>query len=117
MTKLLDKAFARAARLDPEQQDRLARRLLAELSDRGKAGGEQTATYQAVQPAAVLDPLAIKNLLKQAILELMTEQGDVFRELLLEAIEDAAMVRAIDEGMATPEVDREQVFAALRAGS
>ncbi|HNR96395.1 MAG TPA: hypothetical protein PKJ21_10620 [Anaerolineae bacterium] len=67
MTKLLDKAFARAARLDPQQQDELARWLLARIA--------------------------------------------------AEEREDAALVRAIDEGMTSSLVSREEVMARLQGGS
>lgn len=45
--------------------------------------------------------------------EALVEQRALLREIIEEVIEDIAMSRAIDEGMKTPPVSREEVFAVL----
>jgi hypothetical protein len=46
----------------------------------------------------------IKDLLKQAILELLEERQSLFQELITEAIEDLALLNAIREGETTETV-------------
>ena len=55
----------------------------------------------------------IKELFKSAILEVLEERGDLLREALAEAIEDLALVRAIEEGQNTETVTRDEVFTLL----
>ena len=55
----------------------------------------------------------IKEAFKSAIVEVLQERKDLIREIIDEIIEDAAFSRAIDEGVATPKVSREQVFELL----
>jgi hypothetical protein len=52
-------------------------------------------------------------LLKQAILELLEERQDIFRQLVVEAIEDLALINAIKEGEATETVSREEILQIL----
>ena len=55
----------------------------------------------------------LKDAVKAALVEVLVEQRTLVREIIEEVIEDIAMPRAIDEGMATPVVSREEVFAVL----
>lgn len=55
----------------------------------------------------------IKEAFKSAIVEVLQERKDLIREIIDEIIEDAAFSRAIDEGIASPKVTREQVFEVL----
>jgi hypothetical protein len=55
----------------------------------------------------------IKELFKSAIVEVLEERGDLLREALAEAIEDVALVRAIDDGMNTGRITRDEVFTLL----
>jgi Asp-tRNA(Asn)/Glu-tRNA(Gln) amidotransferase C subunit len=55
----------------------------------------------------------IKDLLKQAILELLEERQDIFRQLVAEAMEDLALINAIKEGEATETVSREEILQIL----
>lgn len=59
-----------------------------------------------------MDDVHIKNLFKQAIIELLHERRDVFIDLFADA-EDIAMKTAIEEGMETELVSREAVFDIL----
>ena len=55
----------------------------------------------------------IKELFKSAILEILEERGDLLREALAEAIEDIALVRAIEDGESTETIARDEVFNLL----
>ena len=55
----------------------------------------------------------VRELLKQAILELLEERQDLFRELLTEAIEDLGLINAIKEGEATSDVSKSEILSIL----
>jgi hypothetical protein len=60
-----------------------------------------------------LDEVQIKSLFKQAVLELLQEERDLIYELFVEALEDVALARAIEEGEASEPVSRAEVFQVL----
>jgi hypothetical protein len=60
-----------------------------------------------------LDEAQIKELFKQAVLEVFQEQKDVFSDLLMEVVEDLALINAIKEGEASEMVSRDDVFQLL----
>jgi len=55
----------------------------------------------------------IKDLLKQAILELLEERQDLFHELFADAVEDLALINAIREGEATEVVSKSEILHIL----
>ena len=55
----------------------------------------------------------LKTLLKVAIIEILQEQKEVFTDLIVEAMEDIALVKAIEEGKSTEIVSREAIFNIL----
>lgn len=55
----------------------------------------------------------IKELFKSAIIEVLEEHGDLLRQALAEAIEDIALVRAIEDGENTETITRDEVFTLL----
>lgn len=57
----------------------------------------------------------IKELFKQAILEVLQERKDWFYDLFAEVIEDFALARAIREGEIEETVSREEVFRTLES--
>jgi hypothetical protein len=57
-----------------------------------------------------LDPNQVNSLFKQSIQELIRDQRDLFVELFAEAIEDLALVKAIEEGEGSESVSREAIF-------
>ena len=59
------------------------------------------------------DAVPIKELIKQAMVEVIQEQKDFFSDLFANAIEDTALVNAIKEGEKTETVIREEVFQIL----
>jgi len=60
-----------------------------------------------------IDSVKIKELFKQAIIEAMEEKKEVVHDLLVEAMEDLAMIHAIQEGEETEPVSRDEVFKIL----
>jgi hypothetical protein len=61
-----------------------------------------------------LDSNQLKELLKTALIEILQDQKDVFTDIIFEAMEDIAMVKAIEEGKSTKTVSREAIFKILR---
>jgi hypothetical protein len=55
----------------------------------------------------------LKDMVKAAMAEALVEQRALLRDIIEEVIEDMALSRAIDEGMTTPVVSRDEVLAAL----
>lgn len=62
---------------------------------------------------ANLDREDFKRTVKDALVELLTEEPPVLRDLLAEAVEDAVLADAIREGRATPMTNREAVLRVL----
>jgi hypothetical protein len=60
-----------------------------------------------------LDDPRLKQLFKTAVLEVLEERRDLFRELIVEALEDIALTRAIEAGQRTTESARDEVFSVL----
>lgn len=63
--------------------------------------------------SSLTDDTRIKDLFKQAMLELLTERRDDFYELFSEALEDILMVSAIREGENSETVSKTEVLRAL----
>ncbi len=63
-----------------------------------------------------LSETQIKDLMKAAILEIFQERRDLFQDLIAEALEDIALVKAIDEGKDSKSVSREAIFEILESG-
>jgi hypothetical protein len=55
----------------------------------------------------------LKQLMKSAIAEVLEERRDWMRGIVDEALEDIALQRAIDEGLESHTVSRDEVFAYL----
>jgi vacuolar-type H+-ATPase subunit D/Vma8 len=64
-----------------------------------------------------LDEGRIKELMKQAMLELLKEKRDLIYDVFAEVIEDLALTNAIKEGESTESVKREEVFQTLEGVS
>ncbi len=63
-----------------------------------------------------MDDAKLKTLLKTAVAEVLEERRDLVRDAVAEAIEDIAMVHAINEGSRSAQVSRATVFKLLRKG-
>jgi hypothetical protein len=55
----------------------------------------------------------VKDLFKQALLEILQEERELFYDLFAEIIEDMALVKAIKAGEESEVVSRDEVFALL----
>jgi hypothetical protein len=60
-----------------------------------------------------LDDARIKELFKQALLEVLQERKDLLYEVFAEVVEDFAMTKAIEEGAATGSATRKEVRRVL----
>ena len=59
------------------------------------------------------DSEQVKDLFKQALLEILQEERELFYDLFAEIIEDMALVKAIKAGEESEVVSRDEVFALL----
>jgi hypothetical protein len=62
---------------------------------------------------ASLTPDQIKNLIKAALVEVFEERRDLLHDAVETALEDIGLVRAIQDGLNTELVEREEVFKLL----
>jgi hypothetical protein len=62
----------------------------------------------------LVDDNKLKDLLKQAIIEVIEEKREAVHDIRMEMMEDAALMRAIQEGENSGEADREEIFGILR---
>ncbi len=60
-----------------------------------------------------VDEDRIKDLLKQAIVELLEEREDLLTDVFVEALEEVAMANAIKEGEGTQSVSRSEISKVL----
>ncbi|MBI4473187.1 MAG: hypothetical protein HY646_10990 [Acidobacteria bacterium] len=56
----------------------------------------------------------LKKLLKAAVVEVLEERRDLVRDALADAVEDIALVRAIEAGSRSKAINRAEVFKILR---
>ncbi len=63
-----------------------------------------------------LDETKLKEILKTAVAEVFEERREFVKELFEEAMEDIAFARAIDEGLSTETITRDDVFNLLEDG-
>jgi len=62
---------------------------------------------------ATFDEERLKELLKSALAEALEEHRDLVREIVEETVEDIALARAIEQGLGSQPVSREEVFGIL----
>ena len=55
-----------------------------------------------------------KQTLKEALAEALSEQRDLLREVFLEALEDFALIEAIQKGKKSARASRDEVLGLLR---
>ncbi|HMG76674.1 MAG TPA: hypothetical protein VK582_24570 [Pyrinomonadaceae bacterium] len=63
--------------------------------------------------ATSIDEAKLKDLLKSALAEVLEERREFVKEIIEEAMEDIALARAINEGVGTDTVSRQEVFTIL----
>ena len=61
-----------------------------------------------------LDEKQFKALLKQTLIELFEERSDIFSVIVIEALEDIGLAKAIREGRKNGFVDKEKIDAILK---
>lgn len=61
----------------------------------------------------IIDEGRIKELFKEALVEVLEERKELLHELLSEVIEDIALARAIQEGEDTVPVSKQEVLKLL----
>ena len=62
---------------------------------------------------ALADDNKLKNLIKQAIIEAIEEKKDVVHDILVNALEDVAMIHAIQDGEDSGSASRDEIFGIL----
>ncbi|MFN2455771.1 MAG: hypothetical protein ABR577_16295 [Pyrinomonadaceae bacterium] len=65
--------------------------------------------------AATIDEEKLKDLLKSALVEALEENRDLVQEIVEEAMEDIALRRAIEQGLGSASISRDEVFASLES--
>jgi hypothetical protein len=60
------------------------------------------------------DDQRTKDLFKQAMLELLEERKDLFYDLFAEVVEDTILAGAIQEGVSSESVNREEIMQILK---
>jgi len=63
--------------------------------------------------AATFDEEKLKDLLKTALVEALEEHRDLVQDIVEEAMEDFALARAIEQGLTSQSVSRDEVFAII----
>ncbi len=61
----------------------------------------------------LIDDNKLKDLMKQAIIEAIEEKKDVVHDIFVEAMEDVAMIRAIQDGENSGLANRNEIFGIL----
>ena len=61
----------------------------------------------------LIDDGKLKQLLKEALIEAIEEKRNIFHDMIVDAVEDIAMVRAIQEGENTETVSKQEIFNIL----
>jgi len=61
----------------------------------------------------LIDDGKLKQLLKEAFVEAIEEKMNIFQDMIVDAVEDIAMVRSIQEGEDTETVSKQEVFNML----
>jgi len=56
----------------------------------------------------------LKEILKEALIEVLEERRDLIQGLVEEALEDVALARAIEQGEGTDTVSRDEVFKLMK---
>ncbi len=65
---------------------------------------------------ATIDEEKLKDLLKSALVEALEEHRDLVQDIVGEAMEDIALAHAIEQGLGSESVSRDEVFAILEGG-
>jgi hypothetical protein len=61
----------------------------------------------------VIDDQTLRDLLKEALIEVLQERPELLRDMIAEAVEEIGLARAIREGERTAVVDKDAVLKTL----
>ena len=61
----------------------------------------------------VIDDQTLRDLLKEALIEVLQERPELLRDMIAEAVEEIGLARAIREGESTAVVDKDAVLKTL----
>ena len=61
----------------------------------------------------LIDDGKLKQLLKEALIEAIEEKRNLFYDLIVDAVEEIAIVRAIQEGEDTETISKQEIFNIL----
>jgi hypothetical protein len=61
----------------------------------------------------VMDEGRLKQVFKEALTEMLEEKQNLFHDIVMDAMEDIALSRAIEEGHASGKATRQEVFDIL----
>lgn len=62
---------------------------------------------------ATVDEERLKDILKSALIEALEEHRELVQDIVEEALEDLALARAVEQGLGSEPVSRDEVFAIL----
>jgi len=65
----------------------------------------------------LIDDSRLKQLLKEAVIEALEEKKTIFHDLMLEAMEDMALVHAIKEGEDTETISKKEILNILEGNA
>ena len=65
----------------------------------------------------LIDDSRLKQLLKEAVIEALEEKKNIFHDLMLEAMEDMALVHAIKEGEDTETISKQELLNILEGNA
>ena len=63
--------------------------------------------------ATTIDDDKLRELVKAALVDALQERRDMVKEIFTEALEDIGLVKAIDEGLSSGSITRDEVFQLL----
>ncbi len=66
---------------------------------------------------ANIDETRIKTLFKEALIEVIEENQELVSSILIDALEDIGLSRAIEEGEKSKTVSRDEIFKVLSGNS
>ena len=61
----------------------------------------------------VMDEGRLKQVFKEALVEMLEEKQNIFHEMIVDAMEDIALSRAIQEGQKTGTATKKEIFDIL----
>lgn len=57
-----------------------------------------------------IDDERLKNVFKEAIIEIIDQKRDLIHDIVTDAIEDIALSKAIDEGDTTESISKDEIY-------